>query len=438
MGERGEARPEIIERDWRSAGAQRFHGACDAVPATAHEDLFGDLDHELPHRHGSPFQNPARALDQVALLEIGRGDVDRDMLEIQVVGSPLRHVGGDRGQHLGGGAMGDLRIAQRVLELAGGDDAAVVEAHPGQGLEADDFAGLEADDRLVIGDDALVAERAVDIAADPDALHHRAAQLPAEADIATAPGFLGMVEREVGILTQDDAVQPILTGKRPADGDARHDAVAVMVERDRDRCQRGRGEGAHVGRPFAIADEDGEFVAADPASQAIGERRAEPHADLGDQRVPGSMAERIVDPLEMVDVDQHQPVAAAGGAHLGNGAVELAAVRQSGQRVEIGKTVIAGADLVMLDRDGAEMDAGRDDLAFEFAGAARAREIEGEGADDAAVAGLDRGRPAGAQAERQGKAGIGRPKRIGGDVGDFDGLTAKHRGSAGADIGAGG
>lgn len=150
------------------------------------------------------------------------------------------------------------------------------------------------------------------------------------------------------------------------------------------------------------------------------------------------MAERVVDQLEMVDIDQHQPETAAGSAHFGDGAVELAAVRQAGQRVEISEMVIAGADLVMLDRDGAEMDAGRDDLAFEQLRPAGPVEIEGEGADDAAVAGLDRRRPAGAQAQRQGQAGIGRPERIGGDVGDFDGLAAENGGSAGADAGPAG
>jgi hypothetical protein len=100
-------------------------------------------------------------------------------------------------------------------------------------------------------------------------------------------GFLGMVEREVGILTQDDAVQPILTGKRPADGDAGDawpswssgTATAASAAEARARMGRPRNRG-----------QDGELVAADPAGQAIGERRAEPHADLGDQRVPGSMA----------------------------------------------------------------------------------------------------------------------------------------------------
>src|SRR5690606_21930511 len=114
--------------------------------------------------------------------------------------------------------------------------------------------------------------------------------------------------------------------------------------------------------------------------------------------------------------DQHQPEATVGGAHLRDGAVELAAIRQPGQRVEIGEAVIAGANLVMLDGDGTEMDAGRDDLALELPRTARLGEIEGEGTDDATVPGLDRRRPAGAQAKRKSKPGIGLPERVDGDV----------------------
>jgi hypothetical protein len=59
-----------------------------------------------------------------------------------------------RGQHLPGGPMGDLGIAHGLVEFAGRDGPAVVEAHPGQRLDADDLAGVETDDRLVVGDDA--------------------------------------------------------------------------------------------------------------------------------------------------------------------------------------------------------------------------------------------------------------------------------------------
>ena len=67
-------------------------------------------------------------------------------------------------------------------------------------------------------------------------------------------------------------------------------------------------------------------------------------------------------------------------------------------------------------------------------GTARGAIVEGEGCQNPAVAGADRARPAGAQAQGFGQGPIIVPQRIGADVDDFDGLVAIGGGAAGADL----
>jgi hypothetical protein len=95
--------------------------------------------------------------------------------------------------------------------------------------------------------------------------------------------------------------------------------------------------------------------------------------------------------------------------------------------------MIAGIHLLMLDRDGAQMHAGLDDPALEGRRAARLAIIEGEAADDAAVARRDRARPARAQAQRQHELAIAFPVRVAGDVGHLDRTLAIDRRAARAD-----
>ena len=68
--------------------------------------------------------------------------------------------------------------------------------------------------------------------------------------------------------------------------------------------------------------------------------------DLADQVVAGVVAERVVDRLEAVDVDDHHRAAAAVAGAEGDVLVELgaeaAAVEQAGQRVVVGQVAELG------------------------------------------------------------------------------------------------
>lgn len=98
--------------------------------------------------------------------------------------------------------------------------------------------------------------------------------------------------------------------------------------------------------------------------------------ELDQQLVAGGMAERIVDVLEMVEVEEGERDVAAGrtgGDRRGDQMPQLRAVGQAGEDVVIGEPRDLGAGLLALDREGAEVDAGIDDPPVPIARRARSR-----------------------------------------------------------------
>ena len=72
-----------------------------------------------------------------------------------------------------------------------------------------------------------------------------------------------------------------------------------------------------------------------------------------DQQVAEDVADGVVDDLEMIDIDQQQPERLVHADMASQQFVEVAAIGEPGQRVEIGEPVIALAHLLMIDGDGA-------------------------------------------------------------------------------------
>ena len=99
-----------------------------------------------------------------------------------------------------------------------------------------------------------------------------------------------------------------------------------------------RGRLAAVGE---VGQQDQELVAAEPREHAAALDAPQPPGDPPQQPVAGAVAEGVVDELEVVEVDQQQRDRAAGAgaavdaaAQLG---LQLGAVGQAGQRVEVGE-----------------------------------------------------------------------------------------------------
>ena len=108
-------------------------------------------------------------------------------------------------------------------------------------------------------------------------------------------------------------------------------------------------------RERRLREDDRELVAADAAGDV---RRADDVADplrrLGEDAVAGEVADAVVDRLEVVEVEDDQrevPVVAVRAGDLARkGLVEVAAVVQAGQRVEVGELARLAEAARVLDR----------------------------------------------------------------------------------------
>ena len=127
------------------------------------------------------------------------------------------------------------------------------------------------------------------------------------------------------------------------DADRRADLELGAVEHERvvERLQDLLGDGLGAVRVQARADEH-ELVAAEPGEQVAGARDvADPARHLAEHLVAGGVPERVVDELEVVEVEVERatspPSRAARARSRASCSSTLRAVRQAGQRVVVGE-----------------------------------------------------------------------------------------------------
>src|SRR6185312_3479681 len=149
---------------------------------------------------------------------------------------------------------------------------------------------------------------------------------------------LRRVKRAVGALEQRLGCGRAALAERDADARRHLDRrVARVHGRPHRRDDLARNEAALLARMYPFENDD-ELVAR-KARDEVGRahRRRQASAELAQHVVAGRMAERVVDPLEAVDVEEQQrdlPLAALRAAQRsGDAVVERVTVRQTGQRV---------------------------------------------------------------------------------------------------------
>ena len=108
-----------------------------------------------------------------------------------------------------------------VDEVVGPEQPALGVVPPHQRLEADHPAGAEVDDRLVVDDELVAFERAVQVGAGAQRRHGRAVAVGLEHDRPGAAVVLGLVHRGVGVAEQR------LGGRRPRCRDTAMPMLAV-------------------------------------------------------------------------------------------------------------------------------------------------------------------------------------------------------------------
>ena len=210
----------------------------------------------------------------------------------------LHHADGQRPDQPG--LLGGLDERFRLEEAAGR------RAPAGQRLETDQLAGGEVDQRLEEGNELAVLDAAADVLLQLHAVGELALQLRVEPGEAVPAGALGGVEREVA-LAKDVLLLLQTADLGEADRRGHEDLHVAEVDRLRQLRQDRLGELLRIlGR--RTVEQNRELVAADAGAAAALRRLARRayRPRCFEQLVADEVAVKVVDPLEMVEVEQEQ------------------------------------------------------------------------------------------------------------------------------------
>ena len=237
----------------------------------------------------------------------------------------------------------DLAGALRDVEEPVRHHQVVAVAEPDQGLGAGDPAGADVEDRLQLQDEVVVVDRLLDPLGPrhPGAHARLLVVVVVEEDVLVAPRLLGVVHGHVG--GRDQVLERRLPVADQHHADARgHPAQHALVRLGeaahplQDVLRHEPGSGRVGGR-----QQERELVATDPRDQvaracALAQQRRDGH----DQLVTDMVAERVVDLLEVVQVEHQERTLGVALAVLEvhpQVGFEPASVDQAGQWVVVGQ-----------------------------------------------------------------------------------------------------
>ena len=211
-----------------------------------------------------------------------------------------------------------------------------------QRLDAGDLPARHIDLGLIVQRKLVALQRAAQRGFQRQALDRLRLDLLGEEAEAVLAVFLGEIHRHVGVLGQRLHVGAVGRIHRDADRGRGVALVAAELQRLAQHRQQLAGDALDLVTFGGFFQDDDEFVAAEPRHDVAGTQRvAQPAADFHQQHVAGVMAQRIVDDLEAVEIDeQHRKlplIALRGVDRPAQQAVEHLAVRQMGQAVVRGQ-----------------------------------------------------------------------------------------------------
>ena len=172
-----------------------------------------------------------------------------------------------------------------------------------------------------------------------------------EEAIGSAAGRLRRIHGEIGVLQEIEQVRAVARGDRDADAGVAGKLVAVAIERGAQRLIDPRDQRLDILGAHDAALQDGEFIPAEAGDEILrADRLAQPLRHALQEFVADQMPQRIVDALELVDVDiedcERAPLAVPE-QFLGV-ALEHRPVRQIGQRIVMGEMFDPGLDRAAL------------------------------------------------------------------------------------------
>ena len=237
--------------------------------------------------------------------ELHRRDVDGHF-EGGAAGQPCRALAACRGQHPLAQRMDQARAFGLGNEGGRCQMAAVGTAKPEQRLDLDQALMRQLENGLIHQIERLVLKGRSQFALQPAAAPQLAVEVAAVGLEATAPGRLGPIEGDVGVADQLFRRMAVVRvhGDTQAAGDVHLPAIEIGMEA---RAPPRSATPSPVRRRLLQALlHQRELVAAEPGPSVAGAGDGlEAVGDLAQQRVAGQMAERVVDLLELVEIEQH-------------------------------------------------------------------------------------------------------------------------------------
>ena len=223
------------------------------------------------------------------------------------------------------------------MNVPGCDHALVGMLPADQCLEAADLVVFEIDRRLIVQLELAFHQRPAQVELHAAPRLHLRVHLRLEEAVGAAAVALGAIERKIGVAQKLVGISPVRGTHGDADAGADDHLLAVdlvgLAQRI-DDAQRQRGG---VDRLRDRCLHDGEFVAAHARDRVgLADASPQPRGDHLEELVAGGMAQRIVDVLEEIEVEQmhgHDVVAFDARQRQLQPLVEQHAVGQAGQRV---------------------------------------------------------------------------------------------------------
>ena len=227
-------------------------------------------------------------------------------------------------EHERGQRAREAALLRQRQEVPGREQPAprVLPAH--ERLDAAHGAARQVGLGLVVQDELPGVDRVAQLAHEREALA-AVAVARGQVDLVPGPHPLRLVHRDVGALQQPDRVARVLREERDADARVDVDGDVLDLEGALERAPQPQAGGAR-GRLVAGREHERELVAAEARERVVlAHRAAEPRPDLAQHLVAGVVAERVVELLEAVEVDQQQRErrrrarSPPGGARSGGG-----------------------------------------------------------------------------------------------------------------------
>jgi len=241
--------------------------------------------------------------DEVGLGQLQGGDVDRDALELGASGTPLGQRGARGLEHPAADLADDAGLLGECHELARREQATRRVLPAQQRLCGGRLARGRVHDGLEVEDELVALERHDQVVLQHEAVEQlfvHGCRVPAESPAARA---LGGIHRAI---SPGEDVFGTLARFAGHYSDARCHAQLVAFESQRlgEVIEKPARDVLNLVDAASIGNDDDELVAAHSAHEVgVAQDLGEPLTNKSDEPVAGFVAQRVVDGLEVVDVE---------------------------------------------------------------------------------------------------------------------------------------